>query len=97
MLILEYHTDLDTLNTFFFHHDISCNVSSDNFIIALKLPLLYLRDLSLNFNMALWYSGPNWFPGNEDVRVKIKLANSLIANFGFIEMMQHFSYLFCFF
>ena len=35
------------------------------------------------------YSGPNWFSGNEDVRVPIKLANSLIVNLDFVEMMQH--------
>ena len=53
MLILGYLIGLNALNVFFFHHYILYKVSSDNFITALKLPLLYLRDLSLNFNIAL--------------------------------------------
>ena len=53
MLILGYLIALNALNIFFYPHAISYKVSSDNFITALKLPLLYLRDLSFNFNMAL--------------------------------------------
>ena len=64
---------------------------SSNFITAMKLPLLYLRDLSLSFNMTLWYSRQNWFSGNEDVRVPIELANALIFNISFTGMIQHFS------
>ena len=90
MLVLGYLTCLNELNIFFFDHDISYKVSPDNFITALRLSLLYLRDLSLSFNMALSYSRQNWFPGNEDVRVPVKLANSLIFNFGFVGMTQHF-------
>ena len=52
MLILGFLIGLNALNIFF-HHAISYKVSSDNFITALKLPLLYLRDLSFNFNMAV--------------------------------------------
>ena len=81
----------------FFHHDISYKVSSGNFIATFKLPLLYLRNLSWDSNMALQYSGSDWFTRNKDVRVPIKLASSLIVNFGFIGMMQHFSQIFCFF
>ena len=40
---------------------------------------------------TFWHRGPNWFPGNEDMIVPIKLAISLIDNFGFVGMMQHFS------
>ena len=64
---------------------------SSNFITAVKLPLLYLRDLSLSFNMTLSYSRQNWFPVNEDVRGPIDLANALIFNVGFTGMIQHFS------
>ena len=91
MLILGYLIGLNALNIFFFHYDILYKVSSYNFIAALKLPLSYLRDLSLNLKMALYYIEPNWFPENEDARVPIKLVNFLIVNYGFVRMRQHFS------
>ena len=68
------------MNIFFFHHDTSWKAPSDNFIVACKLPLLYLRELFLNFNMGLLYSGSNCFPGNKDVRLPIKLANSKLLS-----------------
>ena len=83
MLILGYVLGLNTLKIFFFHHDISCKVSSDNFIIALQLPLLYLRDLYLNFNLVLKYSGQNWFAGNKDVKVPKKSTKFSYSQFWF--------------
>ena len=91
MLILGYLIGLNALNIFFSHYDILYKVSSYNFIAALKLPLSYLRDLPLNLKMALYYIESNWFPENEDARVPIKLVNSLIVNYGFVRMRQHFS------
>ena len=91
MLILGYLIGLNALNIFFSHYDILYKVSSYNFIAALKLPLSYLRDLSLNLKMVLYYIEPNWFPENEDTKVPIKLVNSLIVSFGFVRMRQHFS------
>ena len=67
------------------------------FYYCIEITLLCLRYLSLNFNMALQYSEPDSFPGNEDMRVPIKLANSFIINFGFVGIIQHFSQFFYFF
>ena len=72
-------------------------VSSENFIIPSKLTLLYLRDLSLYFKMALQYSRPIWFSANEDVRLPIKLENALILNFAFVGITFHIFFFFFFF
>ena len=71
-------------------------VSSENFIIPSKLTLLYLRDLSLYFKMALQYSRPIWFSANEDVRLPIKLENALILNFAFVGITVHIFFFFFF-
>ena len=68
MLILGYLIGLNTLNIIFFHHDISYKVSSDSFITAMKLPLLYLKDLSLwliNMSVVQWIKLVSWKWGCE--------------------------------
>ena len=87
ILILGYLRGLSSFNKSIFHNEISCKVTLDNIIITLNLLLLYLRDLSLSFDMALYYIGSNWCPGNEDVRVQKKLGNSFIVSFSFVEII----------
>ena len=68
MLILGYLIGLNTLNILFFHHDISYKVSSDSFITAMKLPLLYLKDLSswlINMSVVQWIKLVSWKWGCE--------------------------------
>ena len=45
--------------------------------------IIFERDLYLNFNLVLKYSGQNWFAGNKDVKVPKKSTKFSYSQFWF--------------